>query len=65
MVQNIPANGGPTNEAAPRNKHNRPNALVNFSKPSISTRITEVKHTYAAKEQQQKMINPLKSRMTI
>lgn len=42
-----PAIGGPISEATPWNNSNKPNALVNFSRPSKSTRITDVNPTYA------------------
>jgi len=40
-------NGGPIKEATPWNKSRIPNAFVNFSSPSRSTRITDIKLTYA------------------
>lgn len=41
----VPAKGGPTNEAIPWKSSNSPKALVNFSKPNKSTRITDVRPT--------------------
>lgn len=48
-----PANGVPTNAAAPRNNIKRPNALVNLSSPRRSTRIIDVSAMYPAGEQLQ------------
>lgn len=42
-----PANGGPIRDAIPWNSSNSPKALVNLSRPSKSTKITDVKPTYA------------------
>lgn len=43
----LPAMGGPTSEATPWNINSIPKAFVNLSRPSKSTRITDVKPTYA------------------
>lgn len=45
-----PAIGVPTIAAAPRNRIRSPNAFVNFSNPSKSTRIIEVNEMYPAKK---------------
>lgn len=47
MCLSVPAMGGPTSDAIPWNRSNKPKALVSLSKPSKSTRITDVKPTYA------------------
>jgi len=39
--------GGPTSEAMPWNINKIPKAFVNLSRPSRSTRITDVRPTYA------------------
>lgn len=39
--------GGPTSEAIPWNINRIPKAFVNLSKPSRSTKITDVSPTYA------------------
>lgn len=41
----LPTIGGPMNDAMPWNSKSNPNALVSFSRPSKSTKITEVKPT--------------------
>lgn len=43
----LPAKGGPTNEAMPWKSKSRPKAFVSFSSPRRSTRMTEVRPTYA------------------
>ena len=42
----LPDTYGPMKVAKPWNKSRMPNALVNLSKPSRSTRRTEVRQTY-------------------
>jgi hypothetical protein len=48
----VPAIGGPRKEAIPWKSNSNPNAFVRRSRPSRSTRITEVNPTYAP------MVNP-------
>lgn len=43
----LPPIGGPAKDATPWNSRSRPKALVSLSRPSKSTKITEVKPTYA------------------
>lgn len=58
MFANIPASGLPKMPAIPWNKSRRPNAFVNFSKPSNSTRRMERSEANAAGNRT--MIIPLK-----
>lgn len=44
---NKPTIGGPTNDAMPWNSNKMPNAFVRLSKPSKSTKMTDVRPTYA------------------
>lgn len=46
-ISNLPANGGPTNDAMPWKSKSKPKAFVSFSSPRRSTSITEVRPTYA------------------
>lgn len=47
FIFGVPAIGGPTREAIPWKRSSKPKALVSLSRPSKSTRITDVKPTYA------------------
>lgn len=43
----LPPSGGPIREAIPWKRSKTPNALVNLSRPKRSTKITDVRPTYA------------------
>lgn len=43
----LPASGGPIRDAIPWKSNSNPNALVSFSSPSKSTRMTDVRPTQA------------------
>lgn len=45
LSNNVPAAGGPTNDAIPWNSNNKPKAFVRCSNPKRSTKITDVSPT--------------------